>query len=279
MLNLRGRLLSLERPLVMGILNTTPDSFYSNSRISPEASDLILQRASTMIRQGASILDIGGYSMRPGALEDPKPEEEINRVVPVISLIRTYFPDIAISIDTFRAEVAQAAVEAGADIVNDVSGGNLDDKMFDTVAQLNVPYILMHMRGTPQTMGELTDYPHFPDTILRELGEKLDRLRRLGLKDVIIDPGFGFAKTPDQNFGLLAYLSLFRELGCPILVGVSRKSTIRRTLGIPTEEALNGTTVLNTIALMNGASILRVHDVLEAKQAIVLTECVKKFDE
>lgn len=279
MLNLRGRLLSLERPLVMGILNTTPDSFYSNSRISPEASDLILQRASTMIRQGASILDIGGYSMRPGASLDPKPEEEINRVVPVISLIRTHFPDIAISIDTFRAEVAQAAVEAGADIVNDVSGGNLDDKMFDTVAQLNVPYILMHMRGTPQTMGELTDYPHFPDTILRELGEKLDRLRRLGLKDVIIDPGFGFAKTPDQNFGLLAYLSLFRELGCPILVGVSRKSTIRRTLGIPTEEALNGTTVLNTIALMNGASILRVHDVLEAKQAIVLTECVKKFDE
>lgn len=279
MLNLRGRLLSLERPLVMGILNTTPDSFYSNSRISPEASDLILQRASTMIRQGASILDIGGYSMRPGALLDLKPEKEINRVVPVISLIRTHFPDIAISIDTFRAEVAQAAVEAGADIVNDVSGGNLDDKMFDTVAQLNVPYILMHMRGTPQTMGELTDYPHFPDTILRELGEKLDRLRRLGLKDVIIDPGFGFAKTPDQNFGLLAYLSLFRELGCPILVGVSRKSTIRRTLGIPTEEALNGTTVLNTIALMNGASILRVHDVLEAKQAIVLTECVKKFDE
>src|SRR5690606_6336872 len=278
MLNLRGRLLSLERPLVMGILNTTPDSFYSNSRISPEASDLILQRASTMIRQGASILDIGGYSTRSGAL-DPKPEEEINRVVPVISLIRTHFPDIAISIDTFRAEVAQAAVEAGADIVNDVSGGNLDDKMFDTVAQLNVPYILMHMRGTPQTMDELTDYPHFPDTILRELGEKLDRLRRLGLKDVIIDPGFGFAKTPDQNFGLLAYLSLFRELGCPILVGVSRKSTIRRTLGIPTEEALNGTTVLNTIALMNGASILRVHDVLEAKQAIVLTECVKKFDE
>lgn len=279
MLNLRGRLLSLERPLVMGILNTTPDSFYSNSRISPEASDLILQRASTMIRQGASILDIGGYSMRPGALLDLKPEKEINRVVPVISLIRTHFPDIAISIDTFRAEVAQAAVEAGADIVNDVSGGSLDDKMFDTVAQLNVPYILMHMRGTPQTMGELTDYPHFPDTILRELGEKLDRLRRLGLKDVIIDPGFGFAKTPDQNFGLLAYLSLFRELGCPILVGVSRKSTIRRTLGIPTEEALNGTTVLNTIALMNGASILRVHDVLEAKQAIVLTECVKKFDE
>lgn len=279
MLNLRGRLLSLERPLVMGILNTTPDSFYSNSRISPEASDLILQRASTMIRQGASILDIGGYSMRPGAALDLKPEKEINRVVPVISLIRTHFPDIAISIDTFRAEVAQAAVEAGADIVNDVSGGNLDDKMFDTVAQLNVPYILMHMRGTPQTMGELTDYPHFPDTILRELGEKLDRLRRLGLKDVIIDPGFGFAKTPDQNFGLLAYLSLFRELGCPILVGVSRKSTIRRTLGIPTEEALNGTTVLNTIALMNGASILRVHDVLEAKQAIVLTECVKKFDE
>lgn len=278
MLNLRGRLLSLERPLVMGILNTTPDSFYSNSRISPEASDLILQRASTMIRQGASILDIGGYSTRPGAL-DLKPEKEINRVVPVISLIRTHFPDIAISIDTFRAEVAQAAVEAGADIVNDVSGGSLDDKMFDTVAQLNVPYILMHMRGTPQTMGELTDYPHFPDTILRELGEKLDRLRRLGLKDVIIDPGFGFAKTPDQNFGLLAYLSLFRELGCPILVGVSRKSTIRRTLGIPTEEALNGTTVLNTIALMNGASILRVHDVLEAKQAIVLTECVKKFDE
>lgn len=279
MLNLRGRLLSLERPLVMGILNTTPDSFYSNSRISPEASDLILQRASTMIRQGASILDIGGYSMRPGAALDLKPEKEINRVVPVISLIRTHFPDIAISIDTFRAEVAQAAVEAGADIVNDVSGGSLDDKMFDTVAQLNVPYILMHMRGTPQTMGELTDYPHFPDTILRELGEKLDRLRRLGLKDVIIDPGFGFAKTPDQNFGLLAYLSLFRELGCPILVGVSRKSTIRRTLGIPTEEALNGTTVLNTIALMNGASILRVHDVLEAKQAIVLTECVKKFDE
>ena len=259
---------------MMGILNVTPDSFFAPSRHSADSADEILERASAMIRDGASILDIGGYSTRPGA-EDPDPEEEKARIVPAISLIRKHFPDILISADTFRAEVAEAAIEAGADIINDVAGGNLDEKMFGTVARLNVPYILMHMRGTPKTMSRLTDYDDFPGDVLRELAEKLHRLRALGVKDIIIDPGFGFAKTPDQNFSLLAHLPLFRELGCPILVGVSRKSTITRTLGIPTEEALNGTTVLNTVSLMNGADILRVHDVREAMEAILLTEKVK----
>lgn len=259
---------------MMGILNVTPDSFFAPSRHSADSADEILERASAMIRDGASILDIGGYSTRPGA-EDPDPEEEKARIVPAISLIRKHFPDILISADTFRAEVAEAAIEAGADIINDVAGGNLDEKMFGTVARLNVPYILMHMRGTPKTMSRLTDYDDFPGDVLRELAEKLHQLRALGVKDIIIDPGFGFAKTPDQNFSLLAHLPLFRELGCPILVGVSRKSTITRTLGIPTEEALNGTTVLNTVSLMNGADILRVHDVREAMEAILLTEKVK----
>jgi len=274
MLQVKGKLYPLDRPWVMGILNVTPDSFFAPSRHSADSADEILERASAMIRDGASILDIGGYSTRPGA-EDPDPEEEKARIVPAISLIRKHFPDILISADTFRAEVAEAAIEAGADIINDVAGGNLDEKMFGTVARLNVPYILMHMRGTPKTMSRLTDYDDFPGDVLRELAEKLHQLRALGVKDIIIDPGFGFAKTPDQNFSLLAHLPLFRELGCPILVGVSRKSTITRTLGIPTEEALNGTTVLNTVSLMNGADILRVHDVREAMEAILLTEKVK----
>lgn len=263
----------MDRPLVMGILNITPDSFYEGSRITDARSEDLVSRAGYLLGQGASILDIGGYSTRPGAREISA-AEELDRVLPAITAVRRHFPGAAISVDTFRAEVAKAAVHAGAHIINDVSGGNLDPEMFETVAGLKVPYVLMHMRGTPQTMNSLTGYQSFPADVIRELREKLARLRELGAADIIIDPGFGFAKTSAQNFALLSALPLFGQLGCPVMVGVSRKSTIYKTLGVSPGEALNGTTVLNTIALMNGAQILRVHDAAEARQAIILTEQV-----
>ena len=223
-----------------------------------------------MIRDGASILDIGGYSSRPGA-QAVSLEEEQQRVVPVIQELRKHFPNILISVDTFRADIARTAVENGADIVNDISGGLLDDKMFETVAQLGCPYILMHMRGTPQTMQQQTDYPN---GLFREMSsyfsERIATLRALGVKDIILDPGFGFAKTTDQNYALLNQLSDFHVFGCPLLVGVSRKTMIREALNVSAEEALNGTTVLNTIALLKGVSILRVHDVKEAAEAVRL---------
>ncbi len=275
-LNVGGKIRSLDRPLVMGILNITPDSFYEGSRVTDAHSEDLLSRAGDLLGQGASIIDIGGYSTRPGAREIGA-AEELERVIPAITSVKQRFPEAVISIDTFRAEVAKAAVGAGAHIVNDVSGGNLDPEMFETIARLKVPYVLMHMRGTPETMNSLTHYESFPADVIRELQEKLAKLRALGAADIIIDPGFGFAKTPAQNFALLSALPVFHQLECPVLVGVSRKSTIYKTLGITPEEALNGTTVLNTIALMKGVHILRVHDAAEARQAIILTEQVANF--
>lgn len=262
-----GRLIDLQTPRVMGILNVTPDSFFEGSRYS--SLDQLQAQAGRMLEDGATFLDIGGYSTRPGAA-DISVAEEVQRVVPAIQAILTAFPGAVISIDTFRSAVAAEAVAAGAHLINDVSGGTLDPAMFDTVARLQVPYVLMHMRGMPQTMTTHTHYTDLLKEVLDFLHQALHALRQRGVKDVIIDPGFGFAKTPTQNFALLQYFEQFRVLGCPVLAGLSRKSMIWRTLEQHPEDALNGTTVLNTIALMKGAGILRVHDVREAVEAVKL---------
>jgi dihydropteroate synthase len=266
-LNLGGKLFTMSQPQVMGILNSTPDSFYAGSRLS--LTDNYLSVAEKMILDGASMLDIGGYSSRPGA-ENISPAEELNRVVPVISSLRKTFPEIILSVDTFRAEVAQAAVEHGADIINDISGGSLDERMFETVARLGCPYILMHMRGTPQTMQTVTHYDHLFGEMMAYFSERIQTLRSMGVKDIIIDPGFGFAKTAQQSLELVKRTADFHVLGCPILGGVSRKSMIYKTLNTTPEEALNGTTVLNTLLLTQGVSILRVHDVKEAVEVVKL---------
>ena len=271
-LNLRGNLVSLDTPKVMGILNITPDSFYEGSR--PTSLADIIVRAGQMLKEGAFILDIGGYSTRPGA-DDISIETELERVIPAIEAIHKAFPDAYISIDTFRSVVAKAAVCAGASLVNDVSGGNLDDQMFKTVASLKVPYILTHMRGTPETMNTLTDYDYLLKDITSELSIKCSTLKNLGVADIIIDPGFGFAKTIEQNYEILRNLGFFKRLKFPILAGLSRKSMIYRTLDQTAQEALNGTTALNMAALMNGASILRVHDVKEATETIKLYQAYK----
>jgi len=267
-LNLAGHVLDLTTPAVMGILNITPDSFYETSRFRPDSDELV-DRAGQMLADGAALLDIGGYSTRPGAAE-LSPKEEWDRVGPVIEKLVATFPRVRISIDTFRAAVAREAVQAGACLVNDVSGGNLDEEMFQTVAQLGVPYVLMHMRGTPKTMTQMTTYNHLITDVLHELQAKLRTLRSLGVADVVVDPGFGFAKTVPQNFALLHSLEAFNTLKAPLLVGISRKSLIWRTLGITAAEALNGTTVLNTLALQKGATLLRVHDVKPAVETIKL---------
>jgi dihydropteroate synthase len=272
-LNCRGRLVDLAQPVVMGILNITPDSFFANSRVS---LDNTISTAERMLQDGATFLDIGGYSTRPGAAE-VSPAEEADRVLPVIEAIRSRFPDTLISIDTFRASVARQAVEAGAALVNDVAGGTLDPAMFGTVADLGVPYILMHMRGTPQTMQSMATYSNVTNEVIDELAIRVAELRGLGQKDIILDPGFGFAKTPVQNFDLLSHLDNFRLFDEPLLIGLSRKTTIWKTLKIRADEALNGTTVLNTVALLKGASILRVHDVREAAEAIKLTQQLTFF--
>jgi len=268
-LNIAGKLLDLSVPQVMGILNITPDSFYEGSRFGQAAH--AVARAAQMQTEGATFLDIGGHSTRPGA-GGVSETQELDRVLPVVEAINQQLPHLVISIDTFRANVARQAVAAGAHIINDISGGNLDSTMFETVANLGVPYVLMHSRGTPQTMQQLTDYAHLVSDVIRELQEKIARLRALGVKDVLIDPGFGFAKTATQNFELLQQLEAFHALDCPLLVGVSRKSMIWRTLGITADQALNGTTVLNTVALSKGAQILRVHDVRQAAEAIELLQ-------
>jgi dihydropteroate synthase len=254
----------------MGILNLTPDSFFEGSRVNSDEKSILFS-AEKMIREGAEFLDLGGDSTRPGA-KDISSEEEKQRVIPAINLIKKNFPDILISIDTFRAQVAKSAVEAGADLINDISAGSLDPFMLETVSNLGIPYIAMHMRGTPQTMQTQTEYNDLIPDILRYFAEKLDQFRKLGIKDVIIDPGFGFAKTKDQNFDLLRRLKHFRVLGLPLVVGVSRKSMIYKTLNCQPSEALNGTTALNMFALLQGANILRVHDVKEAKETITLFE-------
>lgn len=271
-LNICGNLMDLGTPKIMGILNITPDSFYSGSRYQEVASSI--QTGKAMLSAGADFIDIGGYSTRPGA-DDISTEEEINRVIPVIEGIISERPKAILSIDTFRSEVARQAIDAGASIINDVSGGNLDDKMFQTVAELRVPYILMHMRGTPKTMKELNSYEHLLNDITKELEEKKQNLYRLGVSDIIIDPGFGFAKNIGQNYEILRNLGYLKRLKLPILAGVSRKSMIYKTLNITSKEALNGTTALNMAALINGASILRVHDVHEAAETVKLFQAYK----
>lgn len=271
-INCRGRLVDFSKPRVMGILNVTPDSFYDGGQL--DSKDAVLGRARQMLSEGADFLDIGGYSTRPGA-PDVSIEEECARVVSVIEAVVAAFPDAIVSIDTFRATVAQRAVEAGAAIVNDVSGGQLDRAMLETVAALRVPYIMMHMRGTPQTMSALTDYDDIVRDILFYFSERIAAARALGIHDLILDPGFGFAKNREQNFELLRRLPELQIAGLPLLCGLSRKSTIYKTLGVTAAEALNGTTVLNTLALRNGAHILRVHDVKEAMEAVLLVEATR----
>ena len=266
-LSIRGKVLDISRPKVMGIINVTPDSFYSGSRkqMIPD----ILQKASSMLQEGATFLDIGGYSTRPGALE-VSIEQEVQRVVPAIQEILSQFPEAIISIDTFRTQVAEKALAAGAAIVNDISGGNLDPEMKHFISEKNVPYILMHMRGTPVTMNSLTNYQNLMTEMMEFFQNSVYELHSLGMKDIIIDPGFGFSKTVAQNYVLLKNLTYFKALELPLLIGISRKSMIFKTLGVKPEEALNGTTVLNTVGLQNGANILRVHDVKEAVETVTL---------
>lgn len=266
-LNCKGRLLIIDRPQIMGIINVTPDSFYAGSRQTQ--TDDILRQAEKMLIEGADILDIGGQSSRPGSKIISK-EEEMQRVLPAIEKVHDQFPGVVISIDTFYAEVARNCVQAGAGIVNDISAGNMDSEMLQTVGVLQVPYIAMHMKGKPDTMQQQPVY----DNMLKEVTDffiaKIDECKKSGIRDVIIDPGFGFGKTIGHNFEMLRCLSVLKILNCAILLGVSRKSTIYKTLAITADEALNGTTVLNTIGLLNGANILRVHDVKEAREAVKL---------
>jgi dihydropteroate synthase len=268
-LNVNGKLLSLERPLVMGILNMTPDSFYAGSRF--EATGDLLARARRMILEGADILDIGGQSSRPGA-GDIGADEELRRVVGPIALLREHFPATPLSVDTYRAVVARAAVAAGAAMVNDIGAGRLDADMLATVSDLGVPYVCMHMKGTPATMKGEAVYQDLTREVLDFFIRRLDECRSAGIRDVILDPGLGFAKKAAHNFELIRNLATFKMLGRPILLGLSRKSFIYTSLGISADEALNGTTVLNTLGLLNGAGILRVHDPAAAREAIRLVE-------
>ncbi len=268
-LNCNGKFLLAEKPLVMGILNITNDSFYAGSRLN--SLEMILEKARQMIKDGADILDIGAQSSRPGSKRITA-EEEIEKAVPVIQMIKESFPEMIMSIDTYQAEAARECVAAGASIVNDISGGEMDKDMIETVAGLKVPYICMHMKGVPETMHLDTNYNDVLKDLLDYFIRKNDECTKAGIKDVIIDPGFGFGKNIIQNFFLLKNLHVFKILGKPILCGLSRKATIYKTLGIPAEEALNGTTVLNTLAIQNGADILRVHDVKEAVEVVRLME-------
>ncbi len=272
-LNCKGRLVLIEKPLVMGILNVNKDSFYAGSRL--KNTDDLIKKASQMIAEGVDILDIGGQSTRPGS-NRISAEEELSRVLPAIELISKEFNDVIISIDTYYAEVTREAVNEGASIVNDISAGEMDTNMLETVAALNVPYVCMHMKGVPETMQQQAVYNDMTKEVLDFFIKKINQCRLAGITDVIIDPGFGFAKTIPQNFTLLKNLSLFTILERPIMAGISRKSTIYKTLGIPVEDSLNGSTVLHTIALQNGANILRVHDVKEAKEAVTLFDAYGK---
>jgi dihydropteroate synthase len=266
-LNCKGRLLEIESPIVMGIINVTPDSFYEGSRNT--SVDAALKLAEQMMAEGATILDIGGQSTRPGSRQ-LSVQQEMDRVLPVIEKLSKQTPHSIISIDTFDSEIAKAAVAAGASIVNDISGGLLDDQMLSTIASLNVPYICMHTKGSPQTMQKMADYKNVVNEVMEYFVERTTACKNAGIKDVIIDPGFGFAKTIQHNFQLLRSLEGFSIFNKPVLLGVSRKSTIYKTLNTTADEALNGTTVLHTIGLQKGASILRVHDVKPAMECIRL---------
>jgi dihydropteroate synthase len=268
------KLIQLDELKIMGILNVTPDSFHSDSRKTN--IEVLLDSAQEMIDSGADFLDVGGYSTRPGA-EFVSEEVEMERVVPAIKALRQKFPEVLISIDTFRSKIAESAIENGANIINDISGGRFDKRIFDVAAEMEVPYILMHSRGDTKTMQNLTDYEDVISDICRDLSEKITVLKGKGVKDVVIDPGFGFAKTLEQNYEILNNLEFFHSLGAPILVGVSRKGMIYNKLKTNQAEALNGTTIINTIAAMKGAKILRVHDVKEAKEiAVLLNDSVIK---
>ncbi|WP_342330514.1 dihydropteroate synthase [Pedobacter sp. FW305-3-2-15-E-R2A2] len=268
-LNLKGKLADLGRPAVMAILNLTPDSFYNNSRVG--TADDALKRTETFLNEGAKYIDIGAYSSRPGAAE-VSTDEELNRIVPIVELLSKEFPEAWLSIDTFRAKVAKESIEAGAHLINDIAGGGMDEAMFQTIADLQVPYILMHMRGTPQTMQQQTGYTNIGLDLVDYFSSRVAELHKLGAKDVILDPGFGFAKTTDENYQLLHQMEDLDVFELPVLVGFSRKSMIYKFLGGGPAEALNGTSVLNTIALMKGADILRVHDVKAAAECIALVE-------
>lgn len=273
-INCRGQLVDLSEPQVMGILNRTPDSFYASSR-SNALSELLTQ-AEKMVKEDALFLDIGGYSSRPGA-DHVSEEEEIQRVIPAIKALRKAFPKTFLSIDTFRSAVAEAAVQAGADLINDISGGQQDPRIWEVVQKQQVPYVAMHMRGTPQNMQQQTQYEDLFKEIALYFSQLKTKAASLGINDLILDPGFGFAKTREQNFELLNQLELFRSLGLPLLIGLSRKSMIYKTLDTTAEHALNGTTALHAVALLKGASILRTHDVAEARECVRLVQELGQF--
>lgn len=273
-LNLRGRLLELREPQIMGILNVTPDSFYSDSRTPDEAH--ITDRVRQMMDEGADMIDIGGYSSRPGA-DDVTPEEEMDRLRRGLHIVRKLYPEVPVSVDTFRADVARMCIEEeGADIINDISGGMMDRQMFRTVARLGVPYILMHMQGTPDTMQVAPHYDNLRREVMLYFAERIDRLCQMGAKDIIVDPGFGFGKTLEHNYELMNHLDDFAVFNLPLLVGISRKSMIYKLTGGTPQTSLNGTTVLNTISLVKGAHILRVHDVKAAAEAKQIYMAVKQ---
>lgn len=274
-LSIHGQLLSLHEPQVMGILNITPDSIYSDSRT--EAEDDICRRLHQLMDEGADMIDVGAYSTRPGA-DDVSEEEEMERLRRGLRVVRREFPEVPVSVDTFRASVARMAVEEeGADIVNDISGGDMDRQMFRTVARLHVPYVLMHMQGVPRSMQQAPHYDNVRREVMVHLAERVDLLHQMGVADVVVDPGFGFGKTLDHNYELMEHLEDFHELGCPLLVGISRKSMIYKLVGGTPQTALNGTTVLNTVALLKGAHILRVHDVAPAVEAKKMYLKLKSF--
>lgn len=272
-INCKGTLIDLSSPKVMGILNITPDSFYDGGMYKDETT--ILNQTEKMLNDGATFIDVGAYSSRPGAAEVSE-EEELKRIVPVVELLIKKFPDIIISVDTFRSKVAEETINLGAALINDISGGNLDSKMYETVAKLKVPYILMHMAGTPKTMQNNPSYEDVTKDLIYFFSDKIDQLHRLNVSDIIIDVGFGFGKTIEHNFQLLRNMSLFQNLDKPILAGLSRKSMLYKTLDITSQEALNATTSANTIALLNGANILRVHDVKEAVEAVKLVNQLRE---
>lgn len=269
-LNVSGKLLEVDSPIVMGILNATPDSFYSGSRC--DSDEAVRMRVRQIVSEGGRIIDVGGYSSRPMA-DDVAPEDEWRRLSVVLRIVRDEAPGAIVSVDTFRASIAERCVgEYGVDIVNDISSGQLDRAMIPTVARLKVPYVMMHMRGNPHTMQDFTDYGDVAADVMRFLGDRMKEAAYAGISDIILDPGFGFSKTLDQNYELLARMELLRELGYPLLVGVSRKSMVYKLLGTSPEQSLNATTAVNTLALLKGASILRVHDVREAVEAVAVVE-------
>lgn len=268
-INCKGHLLDLNRPKVMGVLNVTPDSFYDGGKYKDEKS--ILLQSEKMLNEGAAFIDVGAYSSRPGA-DSVSEDAELKRILPMVGMLLKEFPKIILSIDTFRSTVAENCLQAGAALINDISAGKLDEKMLPIIAKYNVPFVMMHMRGTSTTMQKQTDYENLLVDILKYFSERIATSRALGIIDIIVDPGFGFAKTQEQNYELLSKLELFQNLNLPILAGLSRKSMIYKALNTTAENAINGTTALNMVALMNGANILRVHDVKEAVECVALAE-------